>query len=188
MEVMAEFTGVNLSSQQKKDYMKSAKSSTFEYPVVIRKVLNEIVISVPDLGYWKSIPIIEIIQPIDTAKSSKNEKMIVLEDIFLKQVSDGLKEAWIEIDEHKNNKKWVPSPSTFKQSLQKAEEDYTLPEFTLELAKHMSISENTVRREITRGVIQCYQTEGGHRRIPREELEIYLAKRRTKKGLRELEG
>ena len=93
---MAEFTGVNLSSQQKKDYMKSAKSSTFEYPVVIRKVLNEIVISVPDLGYWKSIPIIEIIQPIDTAKSSKNEKMIVLEDNFLKQVSDGLKEAWIE--------------------------------------------------------------------------------------------
>jgi len=184
---MAVFKGKNLNSREKKDAMKSAKSSTFEYPVVIRKVLNEIVISVPDLGYWKSIPVFEITQPLDTAKSSKNEKMIVLEDIFLKQVSDGLKEAWIEIDNHKNNKKWVPPPSTFKQSLQKTEEDYTLPAFTLELSKHMSISENTVRREIARGVIQCYQTEGGHRRIPREELEIYLSQRRTKKGLKGIE-
>jgi excisionase family DNA binding protein len=163
--------------------MDSANSSTFEYPLVIRKVMKEIVISAPDLGYWKSIPIIEIEQPLETAKSSKNEKVIVLEENFLRQVTEGLKEAWLEIDDHRRNKKWVPTPSTFKQSLQKNEKDFTLPEFTAELSKFISISENTVRREITRGVIQCYQTEGGHRRIPFSELEIYLAKRRTKKDL-----
>lgn len=163
--------------------MKSANSSTFEYPLVIRKVMNEIVISAPDLGYWKTIPLVEIEQPLDTAKSSKNEKVVVLEDYFLTQITEGLKEAWLEIDDHKKNKKWVPTPSTFKQSLQKNEKDFTLPEFTLELSKYISISENTVRREIARGVIQCYQTEGGHRRIPFAELEVYLAKRRTKKEL-----
>lgn len=163
--------------------MKSANSSTFEYPLVVRKVMNEIVISCPDLGYWKSIPVIEIEQPLETAKSAKNEKVIVLEENFIKQITEGLKEAWLEIDEHKKNKKWVPVPSTFKQSLQKNEKDFTLPEFTLELSKYISISENTVRREISRGVIQCYQTEGGHRRIPFAELEVYLAKRRTKKDL-----
>lgn len=180
---MAESEGDYFNSHFKKDIMKSAKSSTFEYPIVIRKVLNEIVISVPDLGYWKSIPVIEINQPLETAITSKNEKVIVLEDFFLKQVSEGLKEAWIEIDEHKENKKWVPAPSTFKQSLQKNEDDYTLPEFTKAMSAYISISENTVRREISRGVIQCYQTEGGHRRIPYSELELYLAKRRTNKKL-----
>ncbi len=163
--------------------MKSANSSTFEYPLVVRKVMNEIVISCPDLGYWKSIPVIEIEQPLETSKSAKNEKVIVLEENFIKQITEGLKEAWLEIDEHKKNKKWVPVPSTFKQSLQKNEKDFTLPEFTIELSKYISISENTVRREISRGVIQCYQTEGGHRRIPFAELEVYLAKRRTKKEL-----
>lgn len=163
--------------------MKSANSSTFEYPLVVRKVMNEIVISCPDLGYWKSIPVIEIEQPIETSKSAKNEKVIVLEENFLKQITEGLQEAWLEIDDHKKNKKWVPVPSTFKQSLQKNEKDFTLPEFTAELSKYISISENTVRREISRGVIQCYQTDGGHRRIPFAELEIYLAKRRTKKEM-----
>lgn len=163
--------------------MKSANSSSFEYPLVVRKVLNEIIISCPDLGYWKSIPVIEIEQPIETAKSAKNEKVIVLEENFLQQVSEGLKEAWLEIDDHKKNKKWIPIPSTFKQSLQKNEKDFTLPEFAKELSKHMSISENTIRREIARGVIQCYQTEGGHRRIPFSELEHYIAKRKTRKEL-----
>lgn len=166
--------------------MKSANSTTFEYPLVVRKVLNEIVISCPDLGFWKSIPVIEIEPPLETSKSTKNEKVIVLEDFFLKQISEGLKEAWLEIDAHKKNKKWIPTPSTFKQSLQKNEKDFTLPEFTNELSQYISVSENTIRREITRGVIQCYQTEGGHRRIPFAELELYLAKRRTRQDMTSL--
>lgn len=163
--------------------MKSAKSSTFEYPIVLRKVMKDLVISVPDLGYWNTIPLIEIEQPLDTAKTSKKEKIIVLEENFLTQVTAALKEAWLEIDDHKQNKKWVPTPSTFKQSLQKSEKDFTLPEFTIALSEYMKVSENTVRREISRGGIQCYQTEGGHRRIPFAELELYLARRRTKKEM-----
>ncbi len=163
--------------------MKKINASSLEYPVVIRKVLNDLVISVPDLGYWKTVSLIEKKDPLNSAKTSIKNELVDLEDLFLHELLNGLKEAWVEIDDHVNNKKWVPSPSTFKQSLQKNEKDFTLPEFAKELMNHMSISENTVRREISRGVIQCYQTEGGHRRIPSSELELYLAKRRTKQEL-----
>lgn len=163
--------------------MKKINLQSLEYPVVLRKVLNDMVISVPDLGYWKTISMTEKTKLAESSISSNENKMIVLEEFFLDEVLEGIKEAWNQIDDHRTRKKWVPSPSTFKQSLQKTEKDYTLPEFAKELAKHMSISENTIRREISRGVIQCYQTEGGHRRVPYAELEIYLAKRKTKKEL-----
>ena len=49
----------------------------------------------------------------------------------------------------------------------------------------MTVSENTIRREISRGAIRCYQTEGGHRRIPTSEIGTYLnlveSKKSTKK-------
>ena len=163
--------------------MQKIDSSTLEYPVVIRKVLNDLVISVPDLGYWKTLPLSEKNRDHESAKTSIKENLVELEEFFLQRLLEAVKEAWLEIDDHKNNKKWVPSPSTFKQSLQKNEKDFTLPEFAKELSKHMSISENTIRREISRGVIQCYQTEGGHRRVPFAELQIYLSKRKTKKEL-----
>jgi excisionase family DNA binding protein len=166
--------------------MKKINSSALEYPVVLRKVLNDLVISVPDLGYWKTLALNPKKPPAESSKTSTRNEMIDLEDLFLNDILEALKDAWIEIDSHKTNKKWVPSPSTFKQSVQKSESDFTLPEFAKELSKHMSISENTIRREIARGVIQCYQTEGGHRRIPFSELALYLAERKTSKRLLEL--
>lgn len=165
--------------------MKKLRSSSLEYPVVLRRVLNDIVISVPDLGYWKSIPIDPPSE--NSANSSKAEKMADLEDSFFQlteelqnRILDGIKQTWVYIDDHKQNKLWVPAPSTFRASLQASDkEDFTLPEFTKRLNEHISISENTVRREIKRGAIQCYQTEGGHRRIPYQELELYLYRRKN---------
>lgn len=173
---------------------KSIKSANLEYPLVIRKVLNELVFSVPDLGYWKTIPLKndekiegDKLSPSESSKTSKNNEVIKikaeseihLNNDFLNQINEALIEAWSEVELHVERRKWVPPPSTFKQSLQKSEKDFTLPEFTAELKKYIQLSENTIRREISRGVIQCYQTEGGHRRIPFSELELYLKKIRT---------
>ena len=162
--------------------MKKLKVTSLEYPVVLRKVLNEIVISVPDLGYWKSIRLEQPEDGLNSAKTANPANDFQLTEDVLRGVLEGLKHTWVYIDDHINQKKWVPEPSTFRQTVQKSEvKDFTLPEFTLELAKYMSISENTVRREIKRGTIQCYQTEGGHRRIPFQEMELYLNRRNTQK-------
>ncbi len=161
--------------------MKKIKLSSLEYPVVLRKVLNEIVISVPDLGFWKSVRLSEESDTRNSAKTSKIDSDFQISEDMLRGVLEGLKQTWIYVDEHLSEKKWIPEPSTFRQTIQKSEvKDFTLPEFTEALSKHMSISENTVRREIKRGTIQCYQTEGGHRRIPFQEVELYLNRRNTK--------
>ncbi len=162
--------------------MKKLKASSLEYPVVLRKVLNEIVISVPDLGYWKSVHLEEKGDQANSAKTSNQETDFQLSEDVLVGVLEGIKQTWVYIDDHINKKKWIPEPSTFRQTIQKSEvKDFTLPEFTEALSKHMSISENTVRREIKRGTIQCYQTDGGHRRIPYQEVELYLNRRNTKR-------
>lgn len=165
--------------------MSKFNSSVFNYPVVIRKVGFKFFISVPDLGFWKEIKLSEKVdQKIDdkiSAISSKNNNINSLDEIFelspelQKNIMSSLMEIWKEIDTHLKTKKWIPDPSQIKQSLQVAEGDFTLPDFTKRLQQYMTISENTVRREIQRGAIQCYQTEGGHRRIPFSELDRYVS-------------
>ena len=152
--------------------MKKTILDSLEYPVVIKKVLNDIVISVPDLGHWDSFKI--------SSENSANSAIDDFQEIEQKLISI-IKHVLVYIENHKKQKKWVPSPSTFRQSLQKPEnEDFTLPEFVKALSPHMSISENTIRREIKRGKIKCYVTEGGHRRIPFSELEFYLSQSKIK--------
>lgn len=166
--------------------MKKLNQKTFDYPIVIRRVANDIVFSIPDLGYFKHSPIRAeklIVESAKTPKSkntAKSDNCILSEDL-LHEAMEQLEKAWLHIDKHLENKKWLPDASTFKQSIQKAEEDYSLPEFAAKLNEFMSVSENTIRREIKRGQIQCYQTEGGHRRIPGSELGHYLEKCKTKR-------
>lgn len=156
--------------------MKKTTSEILEYPIVIKKVLGEVVISVPDLGHWTSLKIENEISAI----SSTSE--IELSEEWCQKLMNKIKQTWVYIENHKKKKKWVPAPSTFRQSLQKPEnEDFTLPEFVKALSPHMSVSENTIRREIKRGKLKCYVTEGGHRRIPFSELEFYLSQARANK-------
>lgn len=151
--------------------MKKTKLTNLEYPVVLKRVLGELVISIPDLGHWTSLKI----EMQNSANSATGD--FELTDEWCAKLLDKIKQSWVYIENHKQKKKWVPNPSTFRQSLQKPEnEDFTLPEFVKALSPYMSISENTVRREIKRGIIQCSITEGGHRRIPFSELEHYLAR------------
>jgi excisionase family DNA binding protein len=179
---------VNIGSFGRIKPMKKIKQTSLEYPVVLRKVLNEIVISVPDLGFWKSIRLEEKSDELNStpqsAKTARIDSDIILSEDMLMAVAECLKQTWIYVDDHLNKKKWIPEPSTFRETVKKSDiKDFTLPEFTEALSKYMSISENTVRREIKRGTIQCYQTEGGHRRIPYQELELYLNRRNTKKEI-----
>ncbi len=95
---------------------------------------------------------------------------------FKDALAEEIVHLWTKIETHRERKKWQPTPSTFKQSLQSGNEDYSLPDFVKKLNEHISVSENTIRREIQRGVIRCYQTEGGHRRIPVSEIASYLAR------------
>ncbi|MBC7420734.1 MAG: helix-turn-helix domain-containing protein [Bdellovibrio sp.] len=165
--------------------MKKLNQKSFDYPIVIRRVANDLVFSIPDIGYFKHIPLQSEKASTDSSKSSissKPSKSAILSEDLIHAAAEQLENAWIHIDKHLENKKWLPDASTFKQSLQKAEEDYSLPEFVVKLKEHMSVSENTVRREIKRGQIQCYQTEGGHRRIPCSELGHYLEKCKTKRA------
>ncbi len=157
MEVLEEFD------------MSKMNSEVFKYPVVIRSVGSDFFISVPDLGFWKEVKI-----PIKT--DIKNSSISAIFNSEIKTLfMDSLIDVWSDIDQHLKTKKWIPDPSQIKESLQTAEQDFTLPEFTKKLNMYVSISENTVRREISRGAIQCYQTEGGHRRIPFSELQKYIS-------------
>ena len=168
-------------------FMKKLNQKTFDYPIVIRRVANDLVFSIPDLGYFKHTGLKAGKSGANSAKSdklnnsSKSDSCILTEDL-LHQAMEQLETAWLYIDKHLENKKWLPDASTFKQSLQKAEEDFSLPEIVIKLNEFMTVSENTIRREIKRGQIQCYQTDGGHRRIPGSELIQYLEKCKSKKA------
>jgi excisionase family DNA binding protein len=174
--------------------MKKINSSVFNYPIVTRKVGNEIFFSVPDLGFWKSIKIDPKNDEEISAKSANLnksdfvKKSIEVTDDFRKLVAKSMIDIWFEIEDHLKTKKWIPDPSQIKQSLQTAEDDFTLPDFTKKLNQYMTVSENTVRREIKRGVIQCYQTDGGHRRIPYSELQKYISNQKSnlKQGVQEI--
>jgi excisionase family DNA binding protein len=157
MEVLEEFD------------MSKMNSEVFKYPVVIRSIGSDFFISVPDLGFWKEIK-------IPSKTDIKNSSISAIFDSEIKKLfMDSLVDVWTDIDQHLKTKKWIPDPSQIKESLQTPEEDFTLPEFTKKLNMYISISENTVRREIRRDAIQCYQTEGGHRRIPYSELQRYIS-------------
>jgi len=151
--------------------MKKLKALSLDYPVVLKRVLNDVIISIPDLGHWTSLKL-----DFENSSNSATGENVEISDEWFEKLKEKIKQSWVYIENHKSSKKWVPDPSTFRQSLQKPEnEDFTLPEFVKALSPHMSISENTVRREIKRGQIKCYVTEGGHRRIPFSELEFYLS-------------
>ncbi|MFN9067770.1 MAG: hypothetical protein ACK5V3_11120, partial [Bdellovibrionales bacterium] len=113
--------------------MKKTLLDSLEYPVVIKRVLGDIVISVPDLGHWDSFKISSL-NSANSANPETEDFGKKFDEILLKKINQVL----VYIENHKSQKKWVPAPSTFRQSLQKPEnEDFTLPEFVKALSPHM---------------------------------------------------
>lgn len=158
------------------DFMKKISMHTLSFPIVIKRVVDDLVLSVPDLGVFRNVPITREKTMSESAKSST----ALISEVFKHQIMNEIEKLWCLTETHRTEKKWQPTPSNFKQSIQAGEEDYSLPEFTKKLNEFISVSENTVRREISRGNLRCYQTEGGHRRIPISELRIYLERLKSR--------
>lgn len=134
----------------------------FPYPIVFKHIHGFLTVSVPDLGIDAKLPLTNDF--FQTKNLEENKELIwqIFSQVMQQSVS------------HLETKKWIPDASQIKTQLKVAEKDYSLPEFCRAVQLHMSVSENTLRREISKGKIICYTTEGGHRRIPVSEVERYI--------------
>jgi excisionase family DNA binding protein len=134
----------------------------FTYPIVFKHIHGFLTVSVPDLGIDAKVAL-----PNDFYQPKKlEENKEIIWQIFSEVLKDSVS--------HLENKKWIPDASQIKTQLKAAEKDYSLPEFCRAVQNHITVSENTLRREISKGKIICYITEGGHRRIPESEVQRYI--------------
>lgn len=144
----------------------------FTYPIIFKHVHGFLTVSVPDLGIDAKVQL-----PRDFFKSGKLEQnKETIWKIFAEVLGDSVS--------HLETKKWIPDASQIKTQLKTPEKDYSLPEFCRAVQKHITVSENTLRREISRGKIICYTTEGGHRRIPESEVQRYIKSSQNSAGLK----
>jgi excisionase family DNA binding protein len=134
----------------------------FNYPIVLKYIHGFLTISIPDLGIDAKIPM--------SQDFYQSQKLAQNKDEIWRLLVSTIEQA----TKHIETKKWVPDASQIKSQLKAPEQDFSLPEFCREVSKYITISENTLRREISRGKIICYTTEGGHRRIPASEVQRYL--------------
>lgn len=85
-------------------YMKKP-TSVLEYPIVIRKVLESITISSPDLSIWDTIP--------SPQKVFKNNRYVTeMNDEFAIKLGKAIIKVWRNIDVHIQEKKWHLMPQT----------------------------------------------------------------------------
>lgn len=160
-------------------YMKKPQS-ILEYPIVIRKVLESITISSPDLSIWDSLP--------SPKKVFINNRYVTqMDDEFALALGRHIIKVWRNIDNHIQEKKWAPEASDIKNSVQKSEKALSIIDFHKLVLNHVQISINSLRRDLDKNAIQSYKTTGGHRRIPASELMPYLDYLKNKKDrLKEL--
>lgn len=137
--------------------MKNPRSALY-YPVVIKRNLDYITISVPDLG----IALVENI-PI-------NNK---LDNDYVTRIGKKVAEAWVNSQEIMKKKESrrnpLPEASLVRDSLKVAEKPLTPTKF----AKFVGVSFMTIIRDCKKGIIKSDRTSGGHYKIPHSEVGIY---------------
>lgn len=152
-------------------------SHILEYPLVVRKVLENMTVSIPDLGIWTTLP---------TPPKIKTEKSYVTQfnDEYALLLGREILRTYKKATLHMHEKKWVPDASDIRAVVKKSEKDLTVPKFTKLINQVVTVSEDTVRRDLEKGVIKGLKTSGGHRRIPGSEVGAYLAylEKKTKPG------
>jgi excisionase family DNA binding protein len=149
-------------------------SSILEYPIVIRKVLNFLTISSPDLSIFKSIPLPE-------KRISNNRYVTQFNDQYALSLGRAVIEIWKDVDRHIQTKKWAPAASHIKHTVTKSQKALSVPAFKKLVAMTVDVSEDTIRRDVDDKRIKSYKTRGGHRRIPASELGPYLELLKDKK-------
>lgn len=148
----------------------NSNADFLNYPLVIKRVYDYVTVSVPDLGISAKVPL----PKAATASGTVTEFLWEESGTFRKSLLKAIFDAFMEAEKHVQTKKWQPNPSSIRNQLKTQEKDYSLPEFKKKICEHMNISENTLRREIQKGRIIAYITDGGHRRIPESEVSRYL--------------
>ena len=156
--------------------LKSMKkpSSVLEYPLVVRKVLEHLTISSPDLSIFKSLPLPE-------KRISNNRYVTSFSDEYALRLGRALIEIWKQCDTHIKEKKWVPEASDIKHTIKKSEKALSVPAFKKLVNQTVKVSEDTIRRDVDDKRIKSFKTRGGHRRIPASELGPYLELLKEKK-------
>jgi excisionase family DNA binding protein len=137
--------------------MKHPRSALY-YPVVIKRSLDYVTISVPDIG----ITLVENIP--DSNKLDKD---------YVTRIGNKVAEAWVktqEIMKKKESKRNpLPEASLVRDSLKVAERPLTPTKF----AKYVGVSYRTIIRDCEKGLIRSERTSGGHYKIPHSEIAIY---------------
>lgn len=137
--------------------MKNPRSALY-YPVVIKRSLSYITISVPDLG----IALVENLP--------NNNK---LNKDYVTLIGKKVAEAWVKSQEIMKKKESrrnpLPEASLVRESLKVAEKPLTPTKF----AKFVGVSFMTVIRDCEKGIIKSERTSGGHYKIPHSEVGIY---------------
>lgn len=137
--------------------MKNPTSAMY-YPVVIKRSLDYVTISVPDLGIilLENIPI-----------SNKLDKD------YVTRIGKKVGDAWLKSQEIMKNKESsshsLPEASLIRESLKLAEKPLSPTKF----AKYLGVSFMTIIRDCKKGLIQSERTSGGHYKIPHSEIAIY---------------
>lgn len=146
--------------------MKKPKS-VLEYPLVLRKVLDSISVSAPDLSIWSSLPLPPVVK-------KDNRYVTEFSDEYALRLGRAMIATWRKVDRHIQEKKWAPEASDIRSSVTKSQKALTLPAFVKLVNEHVEISEDSVRRDIDSGRLRAFKTSGGHRRISISELAGYL--------------
>ena len=137
--------------------MKQPRSALY-YPIVIKRNLDYITISVPDVG----LTLIENIP--DSNKLDKD---------YVTRIGNKVAEAWIKTQEIMKKKEdariTIPEASLVRESLKIAEKPLTPTKF----AKYVGVSFMTIIRDCKKGLIQAERTTGGHYKIPHSEIALY---------------
>lgn len=143
-------------------------SHVLEYPLVVRKVQNSLTVSVPDLSIWGTL---ELPPKVKTEKGYVTQ----FNDEYALKLGREILRTYSRATRHMSEKKWVPNASDIKAVVTKQDKPLTVPAFTKLIGQVVPVSQDTVRRDIERGIIKCSKTSGGHRRIPGSEVGRYLA-------------
>jgi excisionase family DNA binding protein len=143
---------------------KKRLKSPLDYPVTIKKHTDFIVFQVPDLG----ITMVEEAPPGNKISPQ-----------FISKISKTLAKTWLKSSEKLHQyqlaDKKAPEPSRQRRPIEEREEKlYTTPQ----VAEHLGVSENTVRRLVKRGELDCIKTSGKHRRFSELQIQRYLKQRR----------
>lgn len=136
--------------------------TAFDYPLVVRKNLGFITVSVPDLN---------IIMVEDMPVKGRLEKH------FLLKLAKTIGLCWLKVDAQiKLEKTKIAKPSMIKKILSPMYKNRPLK--INEASKILGVSENTLRRMVRRRQIACVKTARGHRRFTEASLKKWIDSRK----------